>query len=124
MLNSIEGQKYFYRVGEKAPAHAGWITVLTENGVIGVALLAAFILSFSIVSLGRRRPRTLGIGLFASVTLAVAFTSSDVSQMGLWFLAAGVITLIRRSAPGQPARAFARQAWRSQVVRRTKAFRY
>ena len=124
LLNSVEGQKYFYRVGEKAPAHAGWITVATENGVVGVALLASFVLSFAIVSLGRRRPNTFGIGVFASVTLAVAFTSSDVSQMGLWFLAAGAITLIRRAGAGRLPHAFARQTWRSPVVRRTNAPRH
>ena len=96
-LNSVEGQKYFYRVGEMAPAHAGWITVLAENGVVGVACLSSFLLSFTVVPLMGRRKGTLAIGIFVTITLAVALTASDVSQMGLWFLAAGVITLLRRA---------------------------
>jgi hypothetical protein len=85
--------------GVAFPAHAAWIKVFSENGIPGGILFAAYLLSFAIT--GRRRhDRNLAmLALWTTVVLSVAFTSVEFQwAKGLWFLAAGVTTLINQEA--------------------------
>lgn len=70
--------------GEEKSAHCGWLKVLSENGLPGFGLLAAYVGSFAWV--GWRRGR---VGLLAAAILSVAFISTEFQNKGLWLLAAG-----------------------------------
>jgi O-antigen ligase len=94
-LGYIEGLSGF-KYGENMAAHAGWIKVLTENGFVGFALLAAFVGSFAVVGWRQRTPTSVRLGLQVTAVLAAAFTSTEFQPKGLWLLAAGAAVILHR----------------------------
>jgi hypothetical protein len=83
--------------GVEFPAHAGWIKILAENGIPGIALFGGYVVSFAVVGLFRRDRDVRALGVLATVVLGVAFTSVEFQwAKGLWFLAAGVTTLLHQ----------------------------
>lgn len=73
-------------------AHSGWLKILVENGVVGIAFFLLFICSFSMVAARQKDP---SLGLFVSATLAVAYVSAEFSGKGPWLLAAGSIVILQ-----------------------------
>ncbi|HET8634166.1 MAG TPA: O-antigen ligase family protein [Gemmatimonadales bacterium] len=80
-------------------AHAGWIKILAENGIPGALLLAAFVASFAVTGWRQRRRSALRVGLWASVTLGLAFISTEYQTKAIWFLAAGAMVMLHRRGP-------------------------
>ncbi|HYJ48026.1 MAG TPA: O-antigen ligase family protein, partial [Pyrinomonadaceae bacterium] len=105
-LNRREGLSMF-REGVFTPAHSGWIKVLAENGVPGILALIAFVFSFAVVSWRKRRLGVFPLGLLATISLGVAFLADEFQGKGLWFLAAGVMTVLSRES--NPASSAARR---------------
>jgi hypothetical protein len=89
-VEGISGFKY----GQEMAAHAGWIKVLVENGVVGFALLAMFVLSFAVVGWHANGGAMRLLGILVTAVLAQALTSTEFQPKGLWFLAAGATTLL------------------------------
>jgi O-antigen ligase len=104
-LRQREGHSTF-REGVYKPAHSGWIKVLTENGLPGILVFASFVLSFAVVGWTRRKEGMFLLGLLVTVSLSVAFLTNEFQGKGLWFLAAAVMTVLRRPArsTGSPRR--------------------
>ncbi len=90
---SFRGNLAFGRGLEKQ-AHAGWIKVLAENGLIGFTLLLLFLLSFAWVGWRRRREGLLAMGLLPCVVIMVALISTEFQSKALWLLAAGCLSLL------------------------------
>jgi hypothetical protein len=95
-VNSIEGQREFYATDKKVSAHAGWMRILAENGVVGFALLAAYLGSFAFEGWRRRDDGVLPIGLLVTIALGVAFTSFNLEGKGIWLLTSGATVLLHR----------------------------
>jgi O-antigen ligase len=93
-LEDVEGLSN-YGVGREVQAHAGWMKTLAENGLPGIVLHAAFVLSFALLGWKRRAEGLFFPGLLASAALAVAFVSTEFQTKGIWFLAAGVAVLLQ-----------------------------
>ena len=91
-----------WRVGTPVPPHSAWIMVLAENGIPGISLFVAYVISFAIVGLRRRDPQLLRIGLFATATLGVAFVFTEFQSKAIWFIAAAATVLLH-----QPTRVYA-----------------
>jgi O-antigen ligase len=110
-LGDLGGLLVFHRTGEETQAHSAWIKTLAENGVPGIVLLGAYVVSFAVVGWrrARRDPRLRLLGVLVSTVLAVAFISTEFQGKGLWFLAAGATALFRaqsgrpRTRAAQPA---------------------
>jgi hypothetical protein len=96
-LGYVEGISAF-RAGEYFPAHAGWIKVLSENGVVGITLFVGFVGSFAVCGWRHRDARVRTLGLMTTAVLAVAFWSTEFQGKGFWLLAATAIHLI---SPGE-----------------------
>ena len=83
-------------------AHSGWLKVLTENGILGLLFLAAYVWSFAYIGMRYPVGGARGLGLYVTATLMVAFFPTEFQCKGLWFLAAGGATFLQ---PGAMARA-------------------
>lgn len=75
-------------------AHAAWIKVLAENGIIGGLLFASYICSFAVLGWRSPGPRIRALGLLATFALGSAFLSTEFQGKGPWFLAAGAFVLL------------------------------
>jgi O-antigen ligase len=82
--------------GSVRPAHSGWAQVLAENGVPGILLLGAYVLSFAVSGWRSRDPDLVRLGLLVTAALAVGWVSGDFRPKALWFLAAGATVLLSR----------------------------
>ena len=80
---------------QKLQAHAGWMKILVENGVPGIALMGAYILSFAATGWRSRNRDLFMLGLLATLGLGLKLISSEYAGRGLWFLAAGAMVLLR-----------------------------
>ena len=105
-LGMVDGISGTYGRGEEKAAHSGWIRTLAENGVPGIVLLSAYVLSFAVVGWQKRKEGLFGLGLLVTSALAVAFLSNEFQDKALWFLCAGVTFLLHRDdilakLPGQ-----------------------
>ena len=96
-MENREGMSVF-REGEYSEAHSGWIKTLTENGIPGIVLLGAFVLSFAVIGWRTRSVGLFPLGLLATVGLSVAFLADEFQAKGLWLLVATVMTALRRGA--------------------------
>jgi hypothetical protein len=95
-----------YAADRASQAHSAWIKTLAEGGVPGILLMTSYVLSFTV--LGRRSgDRTcLYLGLLVTVTLTIAFISTEFQGKGLWFFAAGAaVILVRQSTSNRQQRA-------------------
>lgn len=94
---------YRYRIGDfeylqgrEKPAHSAWIKVLAENGILGIILLTAFVLSFTIMGLRAGSYDLLTLGLLVTASLSAAYTTTEFQGKGLWMLAAGVTVILHK----------------------------
>jgi hypothetical protein len=78
---------------QERDAHAAWVKVLVENGVIGGGLLVVYVGSFAVAGrgLGRRR---LALGVTATVVLGVSLTTSEFGAKGLWVFPVAATVLL------------------------------
>lgn len=88
-----------FRQGKEIPAHSGWLKTLVENGVLGMLVLSAYVLSFAVVGMRRGDRSQRLIGLLTTAALAVALVSTEFQGKGLWLLAAGATTLLQYVPP-------------------------
>ncbi len=109
-LGSFGGRLSTRAVGHEIVAHSAWIKVLAENGVIGILLLISYVFSFAVVGWRKsKQDRTLlALGLLVTVIFITAFISMEFNQRGMWFLVAGVISLLHRDDIVQRLRASTR----------------
>jgi hypothetical protein len=119
-LGYVEGISGF-RAGEYFPAHAGWIKVLSENGVVGIVLFAAFVGSFA--ACGWRHPdaATSKLAMMTTAVLAVALWSTEFQGKGFWLLVGTSLHLLgtgdrQVAAAGVPWRAIWRPDRREAAV--------
>lgn len=93
-LGAVNGQRAFMRSGQRFAAHAGWLRVLAENGIVGILTLATFILSFAWagVKAGPGERRLLGFSV--TLALATALVSTEFHLKAQFFLAAGATALL------------------------------
>ena len=109
-LDDVPGLSGFRR-GRSMEAHGAWTKTLAENGVLGFALLAAYVVSLAFTGLRSRSRTARGLGVWAGGVLAVAFVSTSFQAKGLWLLAAGVTVLLQygkgddvvRFSPSRPS---------------------
>jgi hypothetical protein len=95
-LGDREGMSGFAH-GWRMAAHSAWIKVLAENGVPGGILLGAYVVSFTVAGWRQRYDRDLLVlGVLVTVTLSVAWISTEFQGKGLWLLAGGAATLLHR----------------------------
>ncbi len=92
-LGRRDGLSHFAQ-GREMAAHSGWVKVLAENGLPGILLLAAYVVSFTVRGWRARDPELLRLGLMVSAILAVAWVSSEFQNKALWFLAAGATVFL------------------------------
>jgi O-antigen ligase len=76
-------------------AHAGWIKILAENGVPGIALMGAYVLSFAVAGWRSRSRDLFMLGLLVTLAFGLGFVSNEYQSKWMWFLAAGVMVLLR-----------------------------
>ena len=76
---------------KKLAAHSAWIKALAENGLLGFSLLCGFVLSFAAAGWRQRHLGMFAFGATVTVALTAAYLSSELSDVGLWFFAAGGI---------------------------------
>ena len=77
------------------PAHAGWIKILAENGVPGVVLMGAYVVSFTVAGWRSRNRDLLMLGFLVTLVLGLAFVSTEFQAKGLWLLVAAVMVFLR-----------------------------
>lgn len=81
--------------GRELGAHSAWIKVLTENGVFGIIVLTAYVVSFAAAGLTSGRQDYAATGILVTLILASAFFSREFHSKGLWLAAATYIALTR-----------------------------
>jgi heme/copper-type cytochrome/quinol oxidase subunit 3 len=81
------------------------VKILAENGVPGLLVLGGFVLSFAVTGLRSRIRSLRRLGLMTTAVLALAFTSTEYQNKGVWFLAAITIAMMGPTSPLRPARA-------------------
>ena len=95
-----------YAYGAAKEAHAAWAKTLAENGILGFALLLAYVFSFAAAALRRRASGARGIGLLTAAVLFAAFFSTEFAGKALWLLAASATAFlwyVPRPAGPRPA---------------------
>jgi O-antigen ligase len=106
-----------FRKGKSIAAHSAWIKVLVENGVPGILLFTAFVLSFAVVGWRRRGAGMFLPGLLVTAALSVAFLADEFQGKGLWYLSAAIL-LLTRLAPDVGNRPGGRRRNRRPVAAR------
>lgn len=94
-------------IGHLKAAHSGWIKILVENGFPGVLLYGLFLLAFTISGWRSGSRDMLLLGGLATITLSLAFLTTEYQSKGVWFIAAGVMTMLRSRQSAAPARSVA-----------------
>lgn len=91
----------FYKTEKQA--HSAWIKTLAENGLPGIMLLGAYVVSFTLSGWRQRHEGMFRLGLLVTGVFCVAFISTEFQGKLFWLLAAGVTALLhyrhRREAP-------------------------
>ena len=83
-----------YAADRASQAHSAWVKTLAESGVPGTLMLVAFVLSFVVMGYsGGERP-LFYLGLLVTVTMVVAFISTEFQGKGLWFFSAGATVVL------------------------------
>jgi O-antigen ligase len=88
-------------------AHAGWIKILAENGLPGLVLMVAYVLSFPVAGWRWRSRDSFMLGVLVTLSFGLGFVSTEYQSKGLWFLAAGVMVLFARDTVLMPRRSVA-----------------
>jgi O-antigen ligase len=93
-----------WAAGKQVPAHSGWLMVLVENGLPGIALFVTYVASFALAGLRQRDRHLFFLGIFVTVMLAIAFTMNEFQGKALWFAAAAATALLHPDAGPLPHR--------------------
>ncbi|MFG0262390.1 MAG: O-antigen ligase family protein [Novipirellula sp. JB048] len=88
------------KLGQEKAAHSAWLKTLSENGVPGIMVFAAFVFSFAYVGWRYRRQGVLPLGLLVTMTLSSAFTSTQFQSKGIWFIVAAAIVFLHHRPQG------------------------
>lgn len=105
-------------IGHLKAAHSGWIKILVENGLPGALLYGLFLLGFAVTGWRSGSRDLLLLGGLATIVLSLAFLTTEYQSKGVWFIAAGVMTLLRsRQAAARTRLVAAEQRGRSLAVR-------
>jgi hypothetical protein len=96
-LGYVEGVSSL-KAGEEFSLHSGWVKVLAENGLPGILFFIAVVASFAVVGWRSGDPFLRLLGCSVTLTLAIAFLSTEFQGKAFWFLAAGALTLLNRRA--------------------------
>jgi O-antigen ligase len=107
-LGNLQGLGRF-KEGHEMQAHSEWIKVLSENGIPGTILLAAFVGSFAVSGWALREKGLFPLGLLVTGALGVGFFSREFQDEALHLLIAGTMTLFQRASAAQARRAASRQ---------------
>jgi hypothetical protein len=99
-VSEIPGFTTFHR-GKAIMAHSGWIKTLAENGILGMLVLSAYVLSFAVVGMRRGNRSQRRFGLLTTAVLAVALVSTEFQSKGLWLLAAGATIVLQYRRPDE-----------------------
>jgi O-antigen ligase len=86
-------------VGHLKAAHSGWIKILVENGLPGALLYGLFLLGFAVSGWRSGSRELVLLGCLATIVLSLAFLTTEYQSKGVWFIAAGVMTLLRSRRP-------------------------
>ena len=76
------------QAGEEKAAHSAWVKTLSENGLPGFLLLAAFVGSFAYIGFKQQSSGMLPIGVLVTVMLSSAFLSTEFQSKGIWYVVA------------------------------------
>lgn len=98
-----------FGVGVAKAAHACWIKMLTECGVLGFGVMVWFVSSFAVVGWRVRRSGSPLPGLLTTVVLATAFFTTEFHAKSLWYLCAVTTVILHWWRPGSAQRDFNRQ---------------
>jgi O-antigen ligase len=88
-----------YGYGRRKAAHSGWLATLAENGIPGVLILGAYVLSFTFAGLGKGRKGLLANGLLVTLVFAAGLVTTEFVAKGLWYLAAGTTVMLHYRFP-------------------------
>ena len=88
-----------FKMGKVWPAHAGWIKVLAENGLIGIGLMIAFVASFALYGLRSHNSSLANFGILTSAILGTAYLSTEFQSKGLLLLIGGGMTILAYGFP-------------------------
>jgi O-antigen ligase len=88
----IEGLAF---AGLHKQAHSAWVKILAENGIPGIVLLMIFVGSFARAALKTRVRELRGLGFLTTMTLSVAFLSTEFQSKDLWLFAMSVIAVFQ-----------------------------
>lgn len=82
------------------PAHSAWVKVLAENGIPGIIIMTAYILSFTVVGWKKRHLdlHYFFLGLLVTSVFATSFIAKEFEGKSMWLLAAGVTVIFHREA--------------------------
>lgn len=104
--------------GQGTAAHSAWVKTLAENGVPGILLMAAYVLSFTVTGWRKKSRELIQLGIFVSVVLSISFITAEFQGKGLWWLAAGVTVIMHRDKIIRILSSNARQGYMSRRVYR------
>jgi O-antigen ligase len=77
--------------GRDVNAHSAWIKILAENGLPGIILLAAYVLSFAAVRGTDGADPARSLGLLVAIVLAAAFVTREFQSKSIWLLTASFV---------------------------------
>jgi hypothetical protein len=77
--------------GRDVNAHSAWIKILAENGLPGIVLLTAYVLSFAAVRGRGSADPARSLGILVAVVLAAAFVTREFQSKSIWLLTASYI---------------------------------
>lgn len=92
VVGSLSG----FSAGKRIFAHAAWVKTLAENGVGGLLLHLAFVMSFVFAGFRERKNGLLALGILVSLTLGVVHMVHEFAPRGPWMLTAGAIVMLNR----------------------------
>jgi len=90
-----------FRAGERFWSHSAWVSALAENGVPGVVLLLAFVLSFAATGYRKRGQGLFPVALLATTAIGLGLFTEDFRIKGFTFFAAGATVLLHRETLGR-----------------------
>jgi hypothetical protein len=82
--------------GQETFAHAAWIRTLAENGLWGLLLHFAFVVSFAWVGYRERGRGLFGLGLLVTATLCLVYAVHEMQPRGPWMLLTGALVMLNR----------------------------
>jgi O-antigen ligase len=76
---------------ETMNAHSAWIKILAENGILGILVMGAYVLSFAARSRKYPEHNARALGLLVTCALAAMFITREFQSKSIWFIGAAYI---------------------------------